>query len=160
MINRRTVLEMIAGGAMAAMRPGAARAGSVSPDVERALSTSDLIYVATQRRNGTRSAAKPIWFYYDQGKVFFTTSPDSWKAKRIAAGSPLFINVGAADGPAVRGIAEPVTDPAFIERMGDAYARKYWIAWLGFFKPRSARVTAGKTMAYLVTLQPAAGAAP
>jgi len=130
--------------------------GQVLPaTVQDALRTSDYIYVATERKDGQRSEAKPIWFYYDQGKIFFTTSPDAWKAKRIAQGSPLYINVGTADGPGLIGKAEPVTDPALIDRMGDAYGKKYWIAWLGLFKPRSDRVSEGKTKAYLVTLQPA-----
>jgi hypothetical protein len=46
-----------------------------------------------------------------------------------------------------------VTDPALIDRMGRAYNDKYWIAWLGFFRPRSARVSAGKTVAYLVDVE-------
>ena len=37
--------------------------------------------------------------------------------------------------------------------MGDAYGDKYWIAWLGFFKPRGSRVESGKTNAYLVSLR-------
>ena len=34
--------------------------------------------------------------------------------------------------------------------MGQAYRDKYWIAWMGLFRPRSERVTSGKTVAYLV----------
>jgi hypothetical protein len=90
---------------------------------------------------------------WDDGKVFFTTSPDSWKAKRIARGSPVTIRVGSETGPTLVGKATPVTDPAFIDRMGRAYNDKYWIAWLGFFRPRSERVTGGKTVAYLVDVQ-------
>jgi general stress protein 26 len=115
--------------------------------------SSQLIYVATQRRNGGGSASRPVWFMYDQGKLFFTTSPTSWKARRIAAGSPLLINVGRKDGPFFVGHAEPVHDGALIDRMGRAYAKKYWLARLGLFRPRSARVAAGQTSAYLVTLR-------
>jgi Pyridoxamine 5'-phosphate oxidase len=129
---------------------------------EEALRSAKEIYVATRRANGEPSAAKPIWFYYmGDGQLFFSTSPGSWKEKRIARGSPLYIWVGSTDGPYVLGEAKPATDPALVDRMGDAYAEKYWIAWLGFFKPRSARVTEGKTKAYIVTLRegepPAAG---
>jgi general stress protein 26 len=119
---------------------------------EELFTTAQLIYVATQRRNGARSTSRPVWFMYDQGKLFFTTSPTSWKARRIAAGSSLLINVGGQDGPLFVGHAEPVRDPALIDRMGRAYAKKYWLARLGLFRPRSARVAAGKTSAYLVTL--------
>ena len=131
--------------------PVPARAASVPPATEAALRNSDLIYVATRRRNGALSSIKPVWFYYDDGRIFFTTSPDGWKAKRIAAGSPLYIWVGAEDGHFVEGSPTPTTDQALIDKMGEAYSKKYWIAWLGFFKPRSARVTSGKTKAYLVT---------
>jgi PPOX class probable F420-dependent enzyme len=152
MMTRRHALAALLAAVAWLLWPAPARAADMPAATETALREADLIYVATRRRNGALSAIKPIWFSYDSGKIFFTTEPDSWKAKRIAAGSPLYIWVGSADGPFVQGTAERVTDPALIERMGDAYARKYWIAWLGLFKPRSSRVTAGKTNAYLVTV--------
>ena len=152
MLGRRDVLKVIAAGVAWMVRPGWARAASVSPATEAALRASDLIYVATRRKSGERSSVRPIWFYYDEGRLFFTTSPDSWKAKRIARGSPLYIWVGSENGPFVTGKAEPVSDPTLVDRMGEAYSKKYWIAWFGFFKPRSERVTSGKTKAYLVTL--------
>jgi general stress protein 26 len=141
--------------AAAVFSPTRAAAQEIPPATKEALRTSDLIYVATKRKNGQPSAAKPIWFYYEDGdELFFTTTPSSWKAKRIAAGSPLFIHVGKADGPALIGEATKVSDPALVDRMGAAYAEKYWIAWFGLFKPRSARVTEGKTSAYVVKLRP------
>ncbi len=151
MMARRQVLSMLLAGAAWLLWPAPTWAASLPPATEAALRTSDLIYVATRRRNGALSAIKPIWFSYADGKIFFTTSPDSWKAKRIAAGSPLYIWVGSGSGPFVQGTAERITDPALVDRMGEAYKEKYWIAWLGFFKPRGTRVTAGKTNAYLVT---------
>jgi hypothetical protein len=152
MVKRRDTLRLIAASLAWLMKPSLARAASISPTTEAALRSAGLIYVATQRKDGTRSSAAPIWFYYDEGKLFFTTAPTSWKAKRIARGSALYIWVGSEDGPFLTGQAEPVSDPALVDRMGEAYAKKYWIAWLGLFKPRSDRVTAGKTKAYLVTL--------
>jgi hypothetical protein len=147
---------LLAGALVWLLWPAPAQAASLPAGTESALQSADLIYVATKRRDGQRSAAKPIWFYYSgDGKLFFTTSPDSWKAKRIDRGSPLYIWVGKKDGPFLVGEAEAVTDPDLVDRMGQAYGDKYWIAWLGFFKPRSARVTSGKTNAYLVTLREA-----
>src|SRR5262245_65774332 len=67
------------------------RAGSVSPATKELLRSSSYIYVATVRKNGELSGAAPIWFYYDGDQIFFTTEPGSWKAKRIARGSPLTI---------------------------------------------------------------------
>lgn len=128
----------------------ASRAGNLSPSTEELLQSSSYIYVATQRKNGELGSFSPIWFMYDKGKIFFTTGPESWKAKRIAKGSPVTIRVGTEDGPTLVGPAQQVTDPAYIDAMGKAYNDKYWIAWMGFFRPRSERVTDGKTVAYVV----------
>ena len=131
----------------------ASRAGTVSPKTKELLQSSSYIYTATQRRSGETSESVPIWFMWDGERIFFTTSPESWKARRIARGSPLFINVGSKDGPKLTGKATKVTDPALIDRMGQAYNDKYWIAWMGFFRPRSDRVTSGKTVAYVVDVE-------
>lgn len=132
-----------------------AHAAELPAATESALKSSDLIYVATRRRDGTQSSVKPIWFFYQGGgKLFFTTSPGSWKARRIAAGSPLYIWVGKQDGPFLLGTAQRVDDAALVDKMGQAYADKYWIAWLGFFRPRSGRVSGGQTVAYEVALRP------
>lgn len=151
MSTRRFALKVLLAGFAVLLWAMPARAAELPSATAEALRSSDLIYVATRRRNGALSAIKPIWFYYDGDKIFFTTSPDSWKAKRIAAGSPVYIWVGKEGGPFVQGTAEPVTDPALVDRIGEAYAQKYWIAWLGLFKPRGDRVESGKTKAYLVT---------
>jgi general stress protein 26 len=151
MSTRRLALELILAATAVLFWPSSAPAAELPAATEEALRDSSNIYVATRRRNGALSSIKPVWFYYDDGKIFFTTEPNSWKAKRIAAGSPLYIWVGKEGGPFVQGTATQVTDPALIDRMGKAYADKYWIAWMGLFKPRSSRVSSGKTNAYLVT---------
>ncbi|MDX2169405.1 MAG: pyridoxamine 5'-phosphate oxidase family protein [Deltaproteobacteria bacterium] len=156
MISRRSVIK--AGAALLACSwwPRGLVAAELPAATEAALREAEYIYVATRRKNGALSEIKPIWFYFTDGKIFFSTAPDSWKAKRIAAGSPLYIWIGSEGGPFVEGRAELVTDDALIDRMGEAYAQKYWIAWLGLFKPRASRVREGKTNAYLVTLTQAA----
>ena len=151
MLARRTVLQLgvlLAAGLTRAL----ARAAEIPETARKALETASLLYVATRRKSGTRSTIAPIWFIYENGDVLFTTSPTSWKAKRIGRGSPLYIWVGREDGPFLIGQAQPVTDPAVISRMGEEYSKKYWIAWLGFFRPRPDRVSEGKTVAYRVTL--------
>ena len=131
----------------------ATAAGAVSPATKELLESSSYIYVATQRKDGQLGKSVPIWFVYDGEKIFFTTSPDSWKAKRIARGSPLTIHVGKESGPTLVGKATKVTDPTLVDGMGKRYSDKYFIAWLGLFRPRSERVTAGKTVAYLVDVE-------
>ena len=125
-----------------------------TPEVAEALSTSKHIYVATRRADGTISAVVPVWFMFDGEAVYFATGPDSYKARRIKRGSPLLVWVGRADGPHFVGPAELVRDPELAARMAPVYKQKYWIAWLGFFRPDPERVRAGKTV--LVKVKPPA----
>jgi PPOX class probable F420-dependent enzyme len=127
-------------------------AAGFPPDVTKALETTDHIYVATRRADGSRSSAAPVWFMYDGGDaVYFTTAPDSHKVRRIRKGSPVFVAVGTKDGPAFEGRAELLADTALAARMGEHYSQKYWIAWMGLFRPRASRVGAGKTVIVKVT---------
>jgi PPOX class probable F420-dependent enzyme len=121
-------------------------AATLPPDVVDALKTSKNLYVATKRKDGSESKKVPIWFMYDGDAVYFTTAPDSYKAKRIAKGSPLLMWVGAENGPHFVGKAEIVRDPEVAARMAPAYDQKYWISWVGFFRPRPDRVRDGKTV--------------
>jgi PPOX class probable F420-dependent enzyme len=119
---------------------------ALAPDVAAALRTSKQIYVATRRADGSQSKVVPVWFMFDGDAVYFTTGPDSYKAKRIRKGSPLLVWVGSASGPHFEGKAELVKDTALAERMGAHYSQKYWIAWIGFFRPSADRVGSGKTV--------------
>ncbi|MBI3770053.1 MAG: pyridoxamine 5'-phosphate oxidase family protein [Deltaproteobacteria bacterium] len=115
-------------------------------DVADALRTSKEIYVATKRADGLQSKVVPVWFMYDGEAVYFSTGPKSYKARRIRHGSPLFVWVGSATGPHFVGKATLVKAPELAARMAPEYSRKYWIAWLGFFRPDPERVRAGKTI--------------
>lgn len=122
-----------------------------SDEIANALKTETYIYVATRRMDGQWSAAAPVWFMYDSEGLYFTTAPSSHKAHRIHRGSPVKIWVGTEDGPSFEAKAQLVKDGPLAERMGKAYSDKYWMAWLGFFKPRPARVGSGKTLIVKVT---------
>jgi len=124
---------------------------ALAPNVVDALKTSKEIYVATRRADGSQSKVVPVWFMYDGQAVYFTTAPNSYKAKRIRKGSPLMVWVGSETGPHFEGKAELSTDTALATRMGEYYNAKYWIAWLGFFRPRADRVGSGKTVIVKVT---------
>ena len=65
----------------------------------------------------------------------------------------MFVSTQGKDGPLIKTKADIVNDPAMAERLGDLYSKKYWIAWLGFFRPSRARVESGKVV--LVRLTPA-----
>ena len=117
-----------------------------SDGLAAALRDAKHIWVATRRKDGSPSKAVPVWFTFDGDAVWFTTGPDSHKARRIARGSPLLVWIGSADGPHFVARAELVRDPAEAARMAPIYEQRYWLAWLGFFRPRPERVRAGKTV--------------
>ena len=123
----------------------------LSDELKALLTSESYIYVATRRLNGEWSTAAPVWFMYDGEAVYFTTSPSSHKAHRIHRGSPVRVWVGRKDGPTFDGEAQLVKDRAIVERMAEAYNKKYWLSWLGFFRPRPARVGSGKTVVVKVT---------
>ena len=125
----------------------------LSPEVARQLTQAKEIYVATLRKDGQRSKAVPVWFGVMDGAVWFTTGPSSHKAKRIKRGSPLLMSVQGADGPFIKMNAEIVRDGALADRLGAIYSDKYWIAWLGFFRPSRARNESGKTILLKLTPQ-------
>ena len=121
-----------------------------------ALETEKEIYISTKRKNGEWSKSAPVWFNYVDGIIYSTTSPNSYKAKRIYGGRrKVRISVGHPNGPTFTGIAQTFTDSTIVSRMGEAYDNKYWISWFGFFRPRIDRVESGKTIAYHVTPQTA-----
>ena len=127
-------------------------ADGLSSEVEAALKTENYIYVATRRLNGEWSTSAPVWFMYDGEAIYFTTAPTTHKAHRIHRGSPVRVWVGKKDGPFFEGEARFVKDRAVVERMAEVYNQKYWLAWLGFFRPRAERVRDGKTV--IVKVQP------
>ncbi len=141
-MRRMLVLMVLIGSVLVA---AVAHAG-FSSDVAAALHSSKEIYVATKRANGTLSKVVPVWFMLDGDAIYFTTLASSYKAKRIKKGSPLYVWVGSADGPQFVGSAELSHDPELAARMAPVYAKKYWIAWLGLFKPNPERVRSGKTV--------------
>jgi general stress protein 26 len=130
-----------------------ANAEPLSDQIKAGLSENKQIYVATKRADGSASDAVPIWFWWDGTNLYFTTSPDSYKAKRIRRGSPVLVSPESADGPFVEGRGEIINDLDLVTRMGEAYKEKYWIAWLGLFRPRADRVAEGKTVAVKVTFE-------
>ncbi|GBD26608.1 hypothetical protein HRbin30_01940 [bacterium HR30] len=115
------------------------------------------VYVATQRQDGSRSRAAPVWFGIMEGAIWFTTSPESHKGKRIRRGSPVFLSVEGKKGPFVRLRAEIVNDGEKAEALGKIYERKYWLAWLGFFRPSKARVESGQTLLIRLTADETTG---
>jgi hypothetical protein len=121
-------------------------AGADDVALRAALARAKNLYVATERHDGSRSDFSPVWFMWEDGAVYFTTVPTSWKAKRVALGRPLHVHVGSRTGPYFKGRGTIVRDPAVAERMAPVYAGRYWLAWLGFFRPDPDAIRSGESV--------------
>jgi PPOX class probable F420-dependent enzyme len=83
------------------------------------------IYLTTWSRSG-RPGTVPVWFMVNDHRLYFTTLRASLKARRIAAGGPVRVHVGAPDGPSFAATARWVDDRPDLERaLIAAYRRKY-----------------------------------
>jgi nitroimidazol reductase NimA-like FMN-containing flavoprotein (pyridoxamine 5'-phosphate oxidase superfamily) len=141
-----------AGMCVASIAQGAEGAEGLNGAMQTALQAESYIYVATRRLNGEWSTSAPVWFMYDGEAIYFTIAPSSHKAHRIHRGSPVRIWIGKKDGPVFEGTARFIRgNPSLVNRMAEVYKQKYWLAWLGFFRPRPRRVGSGKTLVVKVT---------
>ena len=71
--------------------------------------------------------------------------------KRVRRGSPMFVSVEGKHGPFIKTKVEIIKDGALADRLGEIYSKKYWIAWLCFFRPSRARNESGKTVLLKLT---------
>ena len=149
-MNTLSTLLILCAFCLAGLMPGMVQA--LDEHTMTQLRTAKEIYLSTQRKSGEWGSAAPVWFWYTDEVIYLTASPSSYKAKRILDGrAAVRIAIGSRDGPVLTGTAELFTDAAIVERMGEAYNNKYWLAWLGFARPRVSRVESGKTVAIKVT---------
>src|SRR6516165_9653318 len=92
----------------------ASATAEISRRDQQALSSADLVFIATVRKNGTQSRAAPVWFTTgaDNNSILIQTEHTTWKAKRIKRGSPVLVWIGKPDGPAFIGRADITNDAA------------------------------------------------
>jgi hypothetical protein len=110
-----------------------------------ALAEASYVYVATVRKDGSQSAAVPVWFIPTAGdQILIDTNTNSRKARRIERGSPVLVWIGSRTGPAFVGRGELVADRAVQDEMIKQIPRKYWLAWLGLLGPTRAKFDAQK----------------
>src|SRR5713101_5929582 len=110
-----------------------------------ALADASYLYIATVRKDGNQSNAARVWFIATPtGQILIDTNTDSWKAKRIARGSPVIVGIGSRGGPAFIGKAEFIRDREVQNQMIEAIPRKYWLARMGLFGPKRVKFDAGQ----------------
>ena len=81
-------------------------------------------WIVTHRPDG-RPHAAPVWGVWLDGRVCFGTSPESVKARNIAADPRVVVHLESADNVVIlEGTAEPMED-ADLRRADKVYAAKY-----------------------------------
>jgi general stress protein 26 len=125
----------------------------ISPRDQHELAKSELVYVATVRKNGTQSKAAPVWFTIgaDNDSILIQTAKTTWKAKRISRGSPVLVWIGKADGPAFIGKAEITSDAAIRDKILKDFREKYWRNRVMGVGPSRARFDSGERVAIKIT---------
>ena len=99
----------------------------MTPELIRALQKARYMYLTTYSQKG-KPGTVPVWLWYHDGLVYFTTQRESLKARRIRSAGRVTVHVGKKDGPSFEGRAEWVEDrPDLEEALLAAYRRKYWI---------------------------------
>ena len=127
---------------------------AISPRDSQALAKSELIYVATVRKNGTQSTAAPVWLTIgtDNDSILIQTEKTTWKAKRISRGShTVLVWIGKADGPAFIGTAEITGDAAVRDKILKDFREKYWQNRVMGVGPSRAKFDSGDRVAIKIT---------
>ena len=97
----------------------------MTPELSVALQTAKYMYLTTYSQKG-KPGTVPVWLWYHEGAIYFTTLRASLKARRIRNNGRVTVHVGKKDGPAFEGRAEWVDDrPNLEEELLRAYRQKY-----------------------------------
>jgi len=109
--------------------PWTAAAG-LSPELQKALESSQYVYISSTRKDGNLSTPAEIWFVFHDGAVYVGTRPSSWRVRRIKGRRPdAKIAGGNVDGTSLRAPGGLVRDPSIQELMLKTYAKKYPEGW-------------------------------
>jgi PPOX class probable F420-dependent enzyme len=82
-------------------------------------------WIMTVRPDGTPHAM-PVWGLWHEGAFYFSSSPDSRKAKNLAANPAVTVHLESGDEVVVvEGLADHESDDDLLRKLGEAYSRKY-----------------------------------
>jgi PPOX class probable F420-dependent enzyme len=82
-------------------------------------------WVTTVRPDG-RPHSMPVWGLWHEGAFYFSSAPDSRKAKNLAANPAVTVNLESGDEVVVvEGMADYESDRDLLWTLGEDYSRKY-----------------------------------
>ena len=107
------------------MKPQRTRGHLTWARVDARLTAEREIWVATADAAG-RPDAVPVWFWWSGELLYFSTHPDSAKARNLLRRPEIVVHNGDGTDPIiVRGLAVAVDDAAELEEVDAAYRAKY-----------------------------------
>ena len=93
--------------------------------VDQQLTALREVWVATADEAG-RPDAVPVWFWWSGSLLYFSTHPDSAKARNLRRQAAIVVHNGDGSDPiTIRGSAAQVEDPSELARVDAAYRAKY-----------------------------------
>lgn len=151
LITNTAVAILVAVGAIAGWTTTAY--AEISQRDQQALSRADLVFIATVRKNGTQSRAAPVWFTTgaNNDSILIQTEHTTWKAKRIARGSPVLVWIGKPGGPALIGKAEITHDATLQSKILTDFRQKYLQNRLLGMGPSRGEFESGEQLAIKIT---------
>lgn len=114
----------------------------MSSELQRAIRTYNL-WFGSYKKSGELKKVQ-VWLTVNDGRVEFITEGDSWKAKRVRRNPKVVCFLGSADGPAVPGTAEIISDPEPLWRAYRAYWKTHPFGMLIFALPINRNIKKGK----------------
>jgi PPOX class probable F420-dependent enzyme len=92
---------------------------------EERLAAARNYWVCTTRPDG-RPHAMPVWGLWHEGAFYFSSSPDSRKARNLAANPAVTVHLESGDEVViVEGGAEVESEEALLTQLAAEYSRKY-----------------------------------
>ena len=128
--KRQRVLSFIVGMMLLSSLPSLLRAqdgkASIRADLEKVADQSTVELTTTGRKSG-KPHTKPIWFVYDQGKLYLQSGKEgqtSWY-QNLKKNPQMTLKIGTVT---VNGKAKFINDPKETERIHELFSKKYLMA--------------------------------
>lgn len=125
----------------------------MTPELERALTEESLLYVTTFESDGTPGTV-PVWFVYQDGKVYFSTGLKTRKAQKLAVNHRVWLALGTRKGPSCGGIARLCTEKDIVGPVARALTEKYRGWWGSPTRLARTFAEAKERVLYEITLTP------
>jgi PPOX class probable F420-dependent enzyme len=103
---------------------------AMTPALTQALQGARRLYLTTYNRRG-QSGTVPVWFFLDEGAIYFCTRRETLKVRRIRQTGRATVHLGSRTGPRLECTARLIEGNAALqERLLRTYRRRYGLRML------------------------------